>query len=72
MPVATLAYHSPTDSYRSSCGYSMARESDTLTPNGNRMNGRWVLRDPEGGLVDFCRYRNDLAENNDMKLVGGG
>ena len=45
----------------------MRREWDTLTPNENKMNGRWVLR-INGELTDFDRYRNDIAERNGFEL----
>lgn len=48
----------------------VAREQDTVTPNGNRMNGRWALRDSAGNLLDFDHYRHDLAERNELKLIG--
>lgn len=65
-----LHYNAERDSYASVEGLSVAREHDTLTPNGNPMSGRWVLRDAAGTLLDFNRYRNDLAEHNGLKLVG--
>lgn len=43
-------------------GYCMKRENETLTPGGNKMSGRWVLRDSYGELVDFDKYSNDIAE----------
>lgn len=56
------------DEYRSADGSSLRREHG-LTPNGNPMNGRWVLRSGPGGMVDFDRYRNDIAERHGLKLV---
>lgn len=38
------------------------------TPNGNGLNGAWVLRGGNGEWLDFDRYINDLAERNDIKL----
>lgn len=55
------------DNYVSMCGLTMQREYG-LTPNGNPA-GRWVLR-KEGEFVDFDRYRNDLAERNDITIAG--
>ena len=46
---------------------SIKREYETLTPRGNLMNGRWVLR-IAGEMVDFDCYRNDLAERNGYNL----
>ena len=55
------------DSYQFDSGHTMAREYG-LSPNGNNLNGKWVLRDREGNFVDFDKYRNDLAERNNLKL----
>lgn len=66
-----LRYDDKRKSYASPVGLSVAREHDSLTPNGNPMAGRWVLRDGAGALVDFDQYRNDLAERNDLRLIGG-
>lgn len=70
MPKIAMTYSPATDSYQSAAGLTLARETDTWTPNGNPMNGRWALRDHLGNLVDFGRYRNDLAERNDLRLLG--
>lgn len=45
-------------------GTQMLRESNTQTPNGNPIAGRWVLRDLTGTMLDFDRYRHDLLERN--------
>lgn len=47
----------------------LAREYDSLTPNGNRTGGNWVLR-IDGQMVDFGQYRNDIAERHDFELRG--
>lgn len=52
------------DNYVSSCGLTLQREYGE-TPNGNALNGRWVLRS-EGNFIDFDKYRYDLAERNDI------
>ncbi|MCF2902438.1 hypothetical protein L1267_18880 [Pseudoalteromonas sp. OFAV1] len=56
------------DSYTLDNGYTLKREFDTLTPNGNRLNGRWALRNSQGELVDFDKYRNDLASRQGISL----
>lgn len=56
--------------YVSTSGLVVKREYD-LTPNGNKMDGRWVLRDVDGVLIDFDRYRMDLEGRNKIKLNGG-
>lgn len=56
------------DGYRSEAGHTMRREY-CLTPNGNEMNGRWVLRDITGKMIDFDKYRSDLMERNGFKII---
>lgn len=46
----------------------MRREYDTLTPNGNKMAGRWVLRNEKGEMVDFHQYRHDLADHYGLDI----
>lgn len=55
-------------SYDIASAYKLAREYDTHTPNGNRLGGRWVLRDQSGKLIDYDRYINDLAERYSIEL----
>lgn len=62
-----LHYDTKRDGYLAPNGHSAAREHDTLTPNGNQMPGRWVFRDGFGSLVDFDKYRNDLAGRNNLR-----
>ena len=45
---------------KSQSEYVLKREYGK-TPNGNDVNGRWVLR-LDGTFLDFDRYRNDLIE----------
>ena len=49
-------------------GYVMAREWGTKTASGNNMAGRWVLRSESGDLIDYDKYRNDLAERHRLDL----
>lgn len=56
-----------TDTYTSD-GWLMRREYGN-TPNGNPVDGRWVLRNERGEWVDFDKYRNDLAERNNIVLA---
>jgi hypothetical protein len=49
-------------------GSTMQREYDGLTVNGNKYNGRWVLRDECGFVIDYNFYANDLAERNELDL----
>lgn len=46
--------------------FKMKREYG-LTPNGNHMNGKWVLR-KNGEIIDYDKYRNDVAERNNLIL----
>lgn len=55
------------DKYESSDGYVLQREYG-MTPNGNPMGGRWALRSADGRLLDFDRYRNDVAERHQLTL----
>lgn len=70
MAHTVLRYDAKRKCYSSPTGLTVARERDTLTPNGNPMAGRWALRDSAGVLVDFDQYRNDLAERNSLRLTG--
>ena len=58
--------------YESSCGMTLQREFDSLTPNGSKMDGRWVLRDNMDILVDWGQYRNDIAEHNNLDISSDG
>lgn len=58
----------PNDSYSLPDGSIIKREFDSLTPNGNKFNGRWTLRAANGDLIDYDKYINDLAERNDIEL----
>jgi len=52
--------------YRSVDGHT-ARREDGLTPNGNPVGLRWVLRDAYGAWVDVHQYRHDLFEHNGLR-----
>jgi hypothetical protein len=54
--------------YQDDAGRTMTREYG-LTPNGNQLNGRWVLRDQKGQWIDMDKYRFDLSERHDIQLV---
>lgn len=45
-----------------------ARREEGLTPNGNEIGGRWVVRDRDGNFVDVDKYRNDLASRYHGKI----
>ena len=47
-------------------GYALNREYGK-TPNGNNLNGKWVLR-LDGKFIDFDKYKNDLIERHNIKL----
>ena len=47
--------------------FVMKRENG-YTPNGNKLDGRWVLRNRKGEWIDFDKYRNELAERNGLQL----
>lgn len=54
--------------YQASNGFS-ARREDGLTPNGNPVAKRWVLRDQAGTWVDMSQYRHDLFEHHDLRTA---
>lgn len=56
------------DAYTISDGRVMARDHVGLTPNGNPLAGRWALRDAAGTLIDYDKYRYDLAERHNIEL----
>lgn len=66
--MTALALKIDDEVYRLPNGEELQRETASLTPNGNKMNGRWVLRNKEGDLIDFDQYRNDLAERNNFEI----
>lgn len=47
---------------------SMRREYGTVTPNGNTIEGLWVLRDRDGKYIDYDRYRFDIAPRHDLEI----
>jgi hypothetical protein len=55
------------DNYESNNGHTLKREYG-LSPNGNSLNGKWVLRNPDGSIKDFNQYLNDLIEHYNIKL----
>jgi hypothetical protein len=52
--------------YAAENGFKMQREYG-LTPNGNPLSGRWVLRNEKGEFIDFDQYRHDLMEHNNFQ-----
>lgn len=54
--------------YVSESGFT-ARCEDGLTPNGNPVGRRWVLRDASGVWVDVNQYRLDLFEQNGLRTA---
>jgi hypothetical protein len=61
----TFAFNN--DKYCSDNGEQISREYGK-TPNGNPLNGRWVLRSKTGVWIDFDKYVNDLAERHNINL----
>lgn len=55
------------DHYQADDGVKMRREYGSTT-NGNPMDGRWVLRNEKGEMVDFDEYRHDLEDRYCLKL----
>jgi hypothetical protein len=56
------------DQYATADGHSMKREFAGLSPNGNRFNGRWVLRNPAGEFMGYNDNRIDLANLHGFDL----
>lgn len=54
-------------SYCSDDGWSLNREQGE-TPNGEPIDGRWVLRNPLGEFLDVDQYRHDMAARHKLKL----
>jgi hypothetical protein len=54
--------------YISVDGWKVQREEDTLTPNGNKMCGSWVLRNADGEMLDYDQCRYDLESRCHLDL----
>lgn len=52
--------------YQASNGFTARREGG-VTPNGNPVGQRWVLRDALGAWVDVNQYRHDMFEHNGLR-----
>lgn len=53
--------------YKFANGFKIRRE-EGKTPNGNPINGRWVLRDQKDKFIDVDQYRHDLASRHKINL----
>lgn len=51
-------------SYASSCGHTMARNDDSSSEHFTR----WELRSQDGELIDWDKYRHDMACRNNLTL----
>ena len=51
--------------------YSIQREWNIKTPNGNNMAGRWVIRNQYDTIIDFDQYINDIADRWNLDLYSG-
>jgi hypothetical protein len=68
VPVRRKMAQAEEDVYVSDDGFRMVREQG-LTPNGNRIGGRWVLRGPQGEWIDVDQYRHDLMERHGFETA---
>lgn len=68
MAKTTFCEVTPNALYEGNDKQVIAREYGK-TPNGNALNGAWVLRSETGEWIDHDRYINDLAERNEIDLV---
>lgn len=59
--------HTSEDNYTCDAGYHMQREYG-LTPSGNSIGGRWVLRGPESEWIDYDQYRHDLMARHGFEV----
>ena len=59
------------EKYASADYWNLRREYGE-TPNGNPIDGKWVLRNDKGEWIDFGTYRNDIADRNDLILDESG
>lgn len=48
-------------------GSVLAREYGNA-PNGEPLQGCWVLRDPNGTIIDYGSYRNDITERHGFTI----
>lgn len=56
------------DNYVSDDDHRMQREYG-LTPNGNSIGGRWVLRGPDAEWIDCDQYRHDLLARHSFETA---
>lgn len=64
--IIAMIYVNPCE-YHAPDGRIMKREYGT-TPNGNCIEGAWVLRGKDGSWIDFDQYRYDLASRNNLDI----
>lgn len=55
------------DEFHTHDGRKISREYGEC-PNGNNINGRWVLRSADGEFIDKDGYREDLAERHNLRF----
>lgn len=57
--------------YQFDNGYTARRETKNVLYKGNSVapSGRWVLRDKDNRVIDIDRYRNDMFDRYDLKIV---
>lgn len=69
IPMMIVAENTPDECYVAvdDSGYTMSRDYDGLTPNGNKLNGRWVLWQ-RGKFIDFDQFRYDLAARHNLDI----
>ena len=56
------------ETYQFDNGFSMKREYDRFTKNGNKFNGRWVMRNEKDEVVAYGFNRNDVCEEVDVSI----
>jgi hypothetical protein len=64
-PLTVHDFNLDTEWYSAADGRTIRREHG-LSPNGNPLCGRWVLREADGTFVDYDQYRYDLFSMHDF------
>ena len=68
MPNGVIQKQTDPERYLFGCGLSMQREESGLTPQGNPVGGRWVLRSGDGDWIDHDQDRADLAQRHGLTV----
>lgn len=67
MSPAIRLYPDGTGGYANAAGHALRRET-YVDAGENTHVGIWVLRDPQGGVLGYDRYRNDLQGRHRLEF----